>query len=86
MNDSLNDCGVGIYSFVPETDIFEQKCLFFFIIYFDSIDQSFTWNKIACRVFLQGRAPKLNKNVFVLLAHYTKICTVITRTDSSSLL
>lgn len=51
MNDSLNDCGVGIYSFVPETDIFEQKCLFFFIIYFDSIDQSFTWNKIACRVF-----------------------------------
>lgn len=54
MNDSLNDCGVGIYSFVPETDIFEQKCLlffFFFTIYFDSIDQSFTWNKIACRVF-----------------------------------
>lgn len=51
MNDSLNDCGVGIYSFVPETDILEQKCLFFFIIYFDSIDQSFTWNKIACRVF-----------------------------------
>lgn len=33
MNDSLNDCGVGIYSFVPETDIFEQKCLFFFLLF-----------------------------------------------------
>lgn len=33
MNDSLNDCGVGIYSFVPETDIFEQKCLLFFFYY-----------------------------------------------------
>lgn len=34
MNDSLNDFGVGIYSFVPETDIFEQKCLFIYFFIF----------------------------------------------------